>query len=424
MNTTTDDIGENATDGDPMADTDRKRMTRSDDRRIAGVAAGIGESFDVDPTWVRLGFVIALLFTLGTALLAYVVLWVVLPPAEGEAVMKGGRPEQPVLLVVIGLAAIVLLAGNLSEFGFGPVSGGVVLPLLLIGAGAVMLQQRGSVRSSARTAGPASPSTPTDPSPVSSSEPGTGLLLRSSVGEVGTDGSEGQPPPPTDDVGFDDGESKRPKKQKVSTPSVITPVVLSLGLVASAVGLALHLTDTASVNLTTMSSVWLMLIAGGLIVSAFRGRAGGLIPLGLLASLGLLAASVLDPIIDHGTGERDYVVRQVTELEAEYRLGVGDLLVDLSSLDLEGASHRVDIELTIGKLVVLLPAVPRLDLTIENDIGQIEFFDAGRAPVNGEGTNSGIGNDFRFVDPEGIGELIVNIDNRIGDVAVTRVRGN
>ncbi|HLF28050.1 MAG TPA: PspC domain-containing protein [Anaerolineae bacterium] len=61
-----------------------KRLTRSKtDRRLAGVCGGLGEYFDVDPTLIRLVFVLALVFA-GTGPLLYLILWVVLP--EGNPV--------------------------------------------------------------------------------------------------------------------------------------------------------------------------------------------------------------------------------------------------------------------------------------------------------------------------------------------------
>ena len=57
------------------------RITRSEtDKRIAGVAGGIAEYFGIDPTLVRIGFVIAAF--MGFGIFAYVVLWVALPPGQ------------------------------------------------------------------------------------------------------------------------------------------------------------------------------------------------------------------------------------------------------------------------------------------------------------------------------------------------------
>jgi len=54
------------------------RLTRSEtDRKIGGVAGGIAAYFGIDPTLVRVGFVVAVV--MGWGILAYVVLWIALP---------------------------------------------------------------------------------------------------------------------------------------------------------------------------------------------------------------------------------------------------------------------------------------------------------------------------------------------------------
>jgi len=56
-----------------------KKLYRSaKDKMIAGVAAGLAEYFDIDPTIIRVLFVVSL-FLGGTGIIAYVVLWVVVP---------------------------------------------------------------------------------------------------------------------------------------------------------------------------------------------------------------------------------------------------------------------------------------------------------------------------------------------------------
>jgi phage shock protein C len=58
------------------------QLTRStEDRRIGGVAGGVAAYFALDPTLVRVAWVIAGLMGWGIAL--YIILWVVLP--EGPA---------------------------------------------------------------------------------------------------------------------------------------------------------------------------------------------------------------------------------------------------------------------------------------------------------------------------------------------------
>jgi phage shock protein C len=59
------------------------QLTRSEtDKKIAGVAGGMAAYFGVDPTLVRVLWVIALL--VGWGFLAYLILWIVLPKGPGS----------------------------------------------------------------------------------------------------------------------------------------------------------------------------------------------------------------------------------------------------------------------------------------------------------------------------------------------------
>ena len=59
-----------------------KRLTKSSaDRKIAGVCAGIAEYFDLDPTLVRIGWVLFCCLG-GSGLLAYIICAIVMPEAE------------------------------------------------------------------------------------------------------------------------------------------------------------------------------------------------------------------------------------------------------------------------------------------------------------------------------------------------------
>ncbi len=58
-----------------------KRLTRpTEDRMLAGVCAGLANYFDIDPTLVRLLFVV-FFFLGGSAFLLYLILWIVMPEA-------------------------------------------------------------------------------------------------------------------------------------------------------------------------------------------------------------------------------------------------------------------------------------------------------------------------------------------------------
>ena len=56
-----------------------KRLTKSSaDRRLAGVCAGIAEYFGIDPTLVRIGWVLFCCLG-GSGLLAYIICAIVMP---------------------------------------------------------------------------------------------------------------------------------------------------------------------------------------------------------------------------------------------------------------------------------------------------------------------------------------------------------
>ena len=77
---------EAAAPGIPQQPGVKKRLMRSStDKIFAGVCAGLADYFDLDPTLVRIIWVLAF-FCAGTGLLAYIILWIVLPLAPSSVV--------------------------------------------------------------------------------------------------------------------------------------------------------------------------------------------------------------------------------------------------------------------------------------------------------------------------------------------------
>jgi len=126
------------------ADGRDRRLRRSVDRMIAGVAGGIADYVGVDPTIVRLVF--ALLFILGAGipwLVVYLVLWLLMPaPAADDtehATHPGGADPGTVFGILLVGLGVLLLANQFALFrfvGFGAAR--AAWPLLLIGAGAML----------------------------------------------------------------------------------------------------------------------------------------------------------------------------------------------------------------------------------------------------------------------------------------------
>lgn len=60
------------------------KLTRSkNDKVFSGVCGGIGEYFDIDSTIIRLGFVVLIFMSFGTAILVYFISSLVIPEDDG-----------------------------------------------------------------------------------------------------------------------------------------------------------------------------------------------------------------------------------------------------------------------------------------------------------------------------------------------------
>jgi phage shock protein PspC (stress-responsive transcriptional regulator) len=97
------------------------------DRKIAGVCAGLGDYFDIDPAFVRLIFLAAFFFG-GAGLLAYLVMWVMVPAVPGVSVAAPARLH----LSVTDRKLAGVCGGLGAFFGLDPVlfrAGFVVLAL-------------------------------------------------------------------------------------------------------------------------------------------------------------------------------------------------------------------------------------------------------------------------------------------------------
>ena len=59
---------------------EKKRLTRSN-KMIGGVCAGLAEYLDIDPTIVRIVWVLMVLFA-GFGILLYIILWLIMPKQQ------------------------------------------------------------------------------------------------------------------------------------------------------------------------------------------------------------------------------------------------------------------------------------------------------------------------------------------------------
>ncbi|WP_294553959.1 PspC domain-containing protein [uncultured Bacteroides sp.] len=71
-----------------------KKLTRSANRMIAGVCAGIAEYFGWDPTLLRIVYILATFFTAFAGVIIYIILWIIMPskmPSDGYGERMNNR---------------------------------------------------------------------------------------------------------------------------------------------------------------------------------------------------------------------------------------------------------------------------------------------------------------------------------------------
>lgn len=131
-----------------------RRLTRSRDAIIGGVAAGVAKWMNADPALVRIAWALLVPLTAGGALLAYIVAWIVVPeeprqPATvaGEPATEGAEPAgsaEPArddgrTALLVGGGLVVLGAWFLAREYLPAINWGLIWPLLLVGVGVVIL---------------------------------------------------------------------------------------------------------------------------------------------------------------------------------------------------------------------------------------------------------------------------------------------
>ncbi len=129
-----------------------RRLTRpKDDRWLGGVAAGLGEYFDLSPMIYRIAFV-ALALAGGTGVLLYIAAWLVIPEEGAEdsiaAVELKKRRDRPRRVVGLGILAFAAILA-LSESHVWPSPGNVWL-LVVLGIAAIVWWRLGPASSARR----------------------------------------------------------------------------------------------------------------------------------------------------------------------------------------------------------------------------------------------------------------------------------
>lgn len=360
-----------------------RRLTRTPDGKLAGVCAGLGHYFGIDPVLVRI-VVVALTLAGGSGLIAYVIAAIIIPKAQpGESMepaIDGLRSSTTATLAgIIGLALGATLLFGGQPFG-GPVDS--IVPLLLVAGGIALLLQRRDA-TTARPSRPSQPPHPTGPSDVAMPVGGgTGAgRFPDSAGVTTTMPLSGADSPewsstwfaPDTVVGDPAAQWNAAANSRPSLPDRRFPfTLLTLSVLAILAGGMAGANELgwASPSWTAGFAASLVIIGVVAVVAAFVGRARWLIVLGLLCSVALGVSSVTESWARDGVGERT-ARPTLAEFGSVHRHGIGHLVVDVRDVDLVEGTRTLTVRLGMGEAEVFVPADVDVELRGHVGVGAI-----------------------------------------------------
>jgi len=358
----------------------RIRRTVGPDRKIAGVAGGLARHLDIDPVILRVAFVVLVFFG-GAGLIAYGACWLLIP--EDYSLRRPlGLDDRNRGIALIGagvLAGIIMLSGTLgNDFFPWPIAVIGVIVFLVLG-----LVDRDRPR-------PSAPPVPHVP------DPATGTFTPAVPGTY-----VASPPPP----------AYRPVPRN---PRRRGPILFWFTMALAALGIGvLGIVDLAGTQVADAAYPAVVVAACGvmLVVGAFYGRAGGLILVGLLASLGLLGATVAEHVDGHDVSRTPTTAATTP---SHLHTSAGEIDLDLSQVqdvaNLDG--RQIDLDADVGRIVVIVP--DGLTVHVDADIdgpGHFELF----------GSDEGVVDQHREVTHLGgavAPELFINADVSVGEIKV------
>jgi phage shock protein PspC (stress-responsive transcriptional regulator) len=366
---------------------DYQQLRRSlTDRKVAGVAGGLGRHLNVDPTVLRVAFAVLTFFG-GAGAVLYGVAWL-LVPEDGHtdaAVTTNGGTRNTLLLVAAGVAAVLVVADSWGGLGFSWPLG--VLALI---AFVILMNRDKNVRSSTPPTAPESWAASTTP-PTTQTTPVP-------------------PNPPNTPTAPAQPRYVPPAAKPDRGTLLFGPTLALLAVVLGSLGL--YDVSGGSVVASAYAAAALAAVGVMLVLGSWVGRAGGLILLGLVATIALAVTSVV------GSGfadarNRTYAPASTAVIAPHYFQPAGRLVLDLRNVsDVQKLDQRViNVRERFGEIVLLLPHGVLTHVTADVRVGD--------AAVNGRTVDGPVVHINRVfgTDPNAP-DLHVNLDLFIGHIEV------
>ncbi len=309
-------------DTDHLRDYTALRRSRTD-RKIAGVAGGLGRHLNIDPTVLRVVLVVLCFFG-GAGLILYAAAWLLVPEEQTEEAVVDTAPatRNTLLILAAVLAGVVVLGDSWGNWGGGFGGPFFPWPVALVGL-VVLVVLMSRERSAPPPAGPPAQAQPAAPSPSMSTPAYVPAY----------------PPAPRPDRG---------------------PLLFgfTLALVAVALGvLGLYAAAGNDVAAAAYPALALGIVGAMLLVGSVFGRPGGLIALGLLATIALGVTAVTDRYDVDAPRDLRVTPASAAQVQDRYHVFAGSIHLDLSRVDdrdqLDGRTVRVSLQ--AGDIVVTVP---------------------------------------------------------------------
>ncbi|MFW0796105.1 PspC domain-containing protein [Gordonia sp. CPCC 205515] len=434
----------------------------TDGRMAAGVCAGIGARYRVDPTLVRVAFVVATLFG-GSGVLLYIAAWLTLPAADHTDELgqmfnggpagrpRGHRDHMPhrngkfVLLVVLAIILVTSFGPNTTWSSGGLVGAALMLlgwwllyqrtPEPPIGTSADQVRrtspavtprdtdlQRWTPRNMTWPAPPVTPhraaATTTEQAAPQyfSANPAPAASAAPQAAESATDELH-RTPPAWDPLGAAQFAWDLPEPTPTVPPaererrSPLTLIVLGVAVVVAAAGAAAHQAGVDWFTPARILSLALGVVAVGLVHAGLRRRAtgrhsAGLVPVALILAAAVVATTLagrFDGPPAGGAGERVWAPVSENDIKPEYTLTMGKITLDLREVDLT-ADRTVEVRNGLGEIHVLVPENMNVRAHCETNVGDYT------CPEGLSGGNDGTEGPV----------LTINAHSSVGNVEVTR----
>ncbi len=402
---------------------------------IGGVATGMADAFHIDVVVMRVIWVVVALASFGVGVAAYAICWLAFPSDERPAPLgelwhdhDGFRVRNAGYIVGLGLLGL----GLIIVFGevFHPFRQGarVVWATLLIVAGLSVLvlhhpdtDPEGSTPAAPPpwAPGAAPPAAPAPPAP--GTNPGETSTSPASSGEPLTAPTLPTPPlPPIPPSAWTQAApwptAPTPRARKARPRAFLAPLTCSVLLIGGGVVTLLDNDGTTHLTAAEILAGALCVVGLALMLSAWFGRARGLVPLGILVLLATLPAATIDVPLTGGTGNREYVPTTRSELRSNYEMGIGRLDVDLRDVPLTGHTTALRAQLGIGNLVIDVPATVKVVVNAHAGAGALLLFGGNDGGWPAQQT--------RTVAGTGRGELDLDLHVGAGAVQVHRFDPN